>query len=139
MYDLELKFTSHETKSRRLWQVLFDLYRSNGCSLHNMLDILVDYEYAKRVFEKLRTDDRVFVVWGCDRDSHMTTWFEVPSGEFNEVLNTINNCPTSFHVLCEITLDGVKFTALQEEQAPPSQPTLLSLLSLCTNTKTSQR
>ena len=64
-----------DERPRRLWQVLFNLYRDGGGSLTHMSNMLVDLQCCAEAMDRTHNGDVVFY-WGFDENARfgITRW-----------------------------------------------------------------
>ena len=90
---------SPKTQATRVWQYLFDIYRSEKCCLNNMSDMLVDYTKLVEWFSKPFLGKKK-LYWGhYGSDNDMTDLLEYHNGGSRvfEIINEDNSTIEIIH------------------------------------------
>lgn len=82
--DMQGRFCSDSLTARLIWQQLFNFYRSNGCSLEHMDNMLVDYTTIQSLIEG-GTDE----FWWAFGRSGMTNIWTANCGETTNCLHVV--------------------------------------------------
>jgi hypothetical protein len=108
--ELNLRGTPYEVSARKIWQQLFDFYRTYGGPLHDMDNMLVDLKLCYKLMEDVSVvSDKIEFFWGFASGwTHgYTTWLRDVSDA--DAKATMESNGTDWYVKCEVTRSKALF------------------------------
>lgn len=108
MKRINLRGSSFDCLPRILWQALFDEYRSNGGSLDNMDNMLIDLRGCERVF--LEQNGETSFLFGFSGDQ--TTWIYDPKFTREQYLKTIQWSFYDNFLYCRVFDDTIEIETI---------------------------